>query len=585
MKYFFPLLFALVITGCRQAPENDDAAFLALLDRIWEWNLEVHPEMGTYKGIPGTEDRWTDRSLEAIEARKQKTHYWFEQLQKLEGLSLSPARRLEYELLIDSYERSIEGQQFPFEWLAINQMGGVQHGPASTLKMMSRTSVEDYGHILARLEKLPEVVDQTRTLLRIGLEKKVTPPRIVLRDVPNQIAVYLEDDIIANPLWVPFQEMPEDVSAEEADPIRAQARSLILGPVRDAYRKLHRFLVEEYLPNALEEVGIDELPDGGRWYAYMVQSSTTTDFSPAEIHEIGKNEVARIHEEMLALAQKNGHPDIRGYDRELRDNPEYDFASKEDLLKEYRALCKRIDATLAQFIGTLPRLPYGIELIPEHAEKSAPAAYYQAGAIRTGRPGIFYVNGYNLPDRAAWEMEALALHETVPGHHLQIARAQELEDKHELLKGMGYTAYAEGWALYCEKLGREMGFYQTDATEFGRLNFEIWRAIRLVVDTGLHSMNWSRQQAIDYFLKYSAKDGKDIEVEVDRYLVWPAQALSYKIGELRFLALREIAEAELGDHFDIREFHDILLGKGALPLDILEEQVRSWIEKKASESH
>jgi len=314
----------------------------------------------------------------------------------------------------------------------------------------------------------------------------------------------------------------------------------------------------------------------------VVKNSTTTDLTPATIHQLGLDEVERIHGEMAALAAANGYPDLSAYIDHLQNDPRYFFDTKEELLQAYRAFAKQLDATLVRFFSTLPRLPYGIELIPEYKEASAPAAYYQPGSARARRPGIFYVNGYNLPGRPSWEMEVLAIHETVPGHHLQIALADELEGRHDVARNLHYTAYSEGWALYCEKLGSEMGFYQSDAARFGRLNFEMWRAVRLVVDTGLHALDWDRQQAIDFFSRYTAKSQKEIEVEVDRYLVWPGQALTYKIGELKMLELRARAEAAFGDAFDIREFHDVILGSGALPLSVLEEEVDQWIRSKAS---
>ena len=350
-----------------------------------------------------------------------------------------------------------------------------------------------------------------------------------------------------------------------------------------AYDRLYDFFTKEYLPGARKTIGTDALPNGKAWYAYDVRASTTTNMTPEEIHELGLSEAKRIRAEMdKVIADVKFQGSFDDFTKFLRTDPQFYYTKPEDLLAGYRDIAKRIDPELPRFFGTLPQLTYGVRAVPGYAEKSAPTAYYQGGSMKAGRPGWFFANTFNLPSRPKWQMECLTLHEAVPGHHLQISIAQELTGLPEFRKYEGYTAYVEGWALYCETLGNEMGFYKDPYSKFGQLTFEIWRADRLVVDTGMHAMGWSRQQAIDYMKANTGQDDFSATVEVDRYIVWPGQALAYKIGQLKIRQLRTYAEHELGDKFDIRTFHDTVLRNGALPLDVLESLVKEWVaEQKA----
>jgi prolyl oligopeptidase len=356
--------------------------------------------------------------------------------------------------------------------------------------------------------------------------------------------------------------------------------------VLPALRKFREFVNATYLPGARETIGMSALPDGEAWYALDAHSSTTTDLTPKEIHEIGEREVARIEEEMAALRKALGFKgDKKAFGEFLRKDPQFYYTSGDELLAAYRDICKRIDPELPRFFGRLPRLTYGVKPVPDYAADAKPTAYYEPGSAEAGRAGAFFANTMHLDQRPKWQMEVLALHEAVPGHHLQIALAQELDEKPELLRERSYTAFIEGWALYCEGLGKEMGCYSDPYSDYGRLNFEIWRAVRLVVDTGIHAFGWSRQQAIDYFREHTAMSDYNIKVEVDRYIVWPGQALAYKIGQLKISDLRKRAEVALGTRFDIRGFHDAVLGQGAVPLDVLEKQVDDWIAReKAAKS-
>ncbi|MGH9362417.1 MAG: DUF885 domain-containing protein, partial [Thermoanaerobaculia bacterium] len=380
------------------------------------------------------------------------------------------------------------------------------------------------------------------------------------------------------PLLEAFKELPESIPAAEQERLRREAAEAYRTRVRPAYEKLHDYLVKTYIPGCREAIGMNALPDGQAWYAFNAKQSTTTDLTPQQIHELGLSEVERIRAEMDKVIAASG---FKGSFQEflafLRTDPQFFFQKPEDLIAAYRDVAKRADPELIKLFGKLPRLPYGVVPVPAYAEKSQTTAYYNAGSLDAGRPGYFYANTYDLKSRPKWEMEALTLHEAVPGHHLQIAIAQELEDVPEWRRYQGYTAFVEGWGLYAESLGEEMGFYKDPYSKFGQLTYEIWRAIRLVVDTGMHSLGWSRQQAIDYFKQNAGKAEHDITVEVDRYIVWPGQALAYKIGELKIKELRAQAEKALGPKFDRRAFHDQVLGNGAVPLAVLEANIDEWI--------
>jgi uncharacterized protein (DUF885 family) len=436
--------------------------------------------------------------------------------------------------------------------------------------------------MIARLEAVPVIVEQTIGLLREGARRGLTPPRITLRDVPQQILNQIAEPEQAAPLR-PFRSLPDAVPETERARLRAAASRAYAERAVPAFRRLHQFIEDEYLPAARDTIAMSALADGEAWYAFSVRQSTTTDLTPQEIHAIGLSEVARIRAEMDRLMAETGFEGgLAVFMDFLRTDQRFFFDRREDLLVAYRDIAKRADPELARLFGKLPRLPYGVVAVPSYAEKSQTTAYYEPGSPAAGRPGRFYANTYDLRSRPIWEMEALTLHEAVPGHHLQIALAQELEDVPEFRKHGFYTAFVEGWGLYAESLGQEMGFYTDPYARFGQLTYEVWRAIRLVVDTGMHALGWSRDQAIRYFEENAGKAEHDILVEIDRYIVWPAQALAYKIGELKIKELRAWATAQLGAGFDLRAFHDQVLGSGALPLDVLEAKIRRWVQTTQS---
>ncbi len=551
-----------------------------LFDRIWDWQLNSFPEFATYVGVPGHDDRWTDLSPEAIAQRQRAQRQFLADLQAIAPSALDTDARLDRELVQRNLQTSIEGFQFQSEVLAINQLGGVHQNVPQLLASMPANSVGDYENMLARLRAVPLLVEQTRALLERGLAAGITPPQITLREVPQQVRNLITEKAADSPILNPFAQIPDEIPAKARARLRREAEQVLVADVYPAYRNLLAYLEAAYLPGARKTIGQSAMPNGKQWYAYNARYHTTTDLTPKQIHEIGLAEVERIRAEMEQIIRDlEFDGSFAEFAEFLRTDPQFYFETPAALLNAYRAICKRADPELVRLFGKLPRLPYGVKPVPSYNEKSTTTAYYEPGSLTAGRPGYFFANTYDLAARPSWEMEALSLHEAVPGHHLQIALAQELEETHDLLKHNFYTAFVEGWGLYAESLGDEMGFYTSPYSRFGRLTYEIWRAIRLVVDTGIHSLGWSREQAIDFFKQNAPKAEHDIIVEVDRYIVWPGQALAYKIGELKIQELREYAKHELGPAFDIRAFHDQVLVRGAMPLGVLEQRIRDWVER------
>ncbi|MBI2969396.1 MAG: DUF885 domain-containing protein [Gammaproteobacteria bacterium] len=552
------------------------------MDLYWNWQLDVYPELATWYGEPGDHGRWTDNTPEAMEQRRGFERKLLAAAGRVEAAALSPVRQLEGELFLDDLRLTVEGFDYPDELMPLNQMGGVQQDVPDLLAMMPVRNGEDYEFILRRLAGAPKLVEETLHWLEQGLAKGVTPPKVTLRDVPSQIQNLLTEDPFDSALLDPFRSRPEAIDAAAWDAVRKQAAALYRERIAPAYRGLRDYLVGTYLPAARETIGLGALPDGAAWYAYRARRYTTTDLTPEQIHALGRSEVRRIRAEMERISRETGYKgSFEEFTQFLRTDPRFFHATAEDLIREYRDIAKRADAELPKLFGTLPRTPYGVIPIPDYAAQSQTTAYYRPGTLKGGRAGYFFANTYALDTRPRWEMEALTVHEAVPGHHLQISIAQELEDVHPLRRHSGYTAFVEGWGLYSESLGEEMGFYRDPYSKFGQLTYEMWRAIRLVVDTGMHAMGWSRDQAIEFFKANSAKTEHDIVVEIDRYIVWPGQALAYKIGELKLKELRAYARARLGENFDIRRFHDRVLEAGAVPLNVLERRIKAWVAESA----
>ena len=560
---------------------TDSQRFNEIIDMAYEYTMLSYPEFATFLGDPRGQDRWSDDSEAVARQREQDDETLLTALENINRKALTPGEQVNYDLLYDSQKRDIEGHQFPGEFMPLNQMGGVQQDIARMMTMTQPKNAADYSNMIARLEKTPEVIDQTIAWMRKGLEAGITPPAITLRDVPQQIRNQLVDEADKSPMLGAFQKFPASVDSLQQESLKKQATAAFSEKIAPAFEKLLAFVENEYIPAARDTIAMRDLPNGEAWYAYNVKQRTTTDLTPEQIHKIGLSEVKRIRGEMEVVIESSGFDGtFKEFLEFLRTDPQFYHETKEDLLREYRDIAKRADPELMKLFGKLPRTPYGVIPVPTYAEKSQTTAYYQRGSVQAGRPGNFFANTYALDTRPRWEMEALTLHEAVPGHHLQLALQDELEDVPWFRRVGGYTAYTEGWGLYSESLGVEMGFYKDPYSKFGQLTYEMWRAIRLVVDTGMHHLGWTRQQAIDYFMENAGKQEHDVIVEVDRYIVWPGQALAYKIGELKIKELRAFATDELGEDFDIRAFHDEVLGKGAVPLSVLDANVRSWVEEQ-----
>ena len=494
---------------------------------------------------------------------------------------LTTQEKLSYELLLRDLDIEVEGQQFPAELLAISQMEGVQQIVPDTLNFMPHESVEDYDTLLQRLRAVPRLVDQTIALLKQGVDAGVVQPGAALSDLPSQILGLVPEQPATTPLLNHFRSFPIAFSAIDKNRLRDEANEVYRQRIRPAYLRLHKFLVNEYLPNAQADLRRSALMNGAAWYAYRVKVETTTTLTPQEVHKVGLREVARIREAMEKLPDEAKFAGtFSEFKRFLQTDSQFFYQDRESFLAGYREITKRIDPELPRFFGKLPRLPYGVKATPTYAENSAPDAIYEYGSWKSGRAGYFVANTSHLETRPKWEMPALTLHEAVPGHHLQISLAQEMDSVPEFRKYLLYTPFVEGWALYAESLGYELGSYRNAYEKYGALSYEMWRASRLVVDTGLQTMGWSRQQSIDYIVSTTGTDERNSAPEVDRYLVWPGQALAYKIGELKIKELRSEAEKRLGSHFDLRKFHDFILSHGAIPMNVLERVTQEWIEQQ-----
>ena len=586
----------LLAIGCAaQSPNSNNRAEDALraqLDEDWRYWMTQYPELATAYGYPGQNMRWTDYSQPAIGARADYLKKSLDRLKEIDRAQLSAEPQVNYDLYRDLLDTAMKGLEFHNDAIPIksviphnllmpvNQLEGIQQDIPRAFAMMPAETREDYENIVLRLERVPALVDQTIAMMEQGLASKMTPPKITFRDVPDQVKAQIFEDPIKSPMLEAFTKIPAAFSDAGRIRLKDRAVAAYQQAVRPALEKLHDFLAARYLSQCREATDAASLPNGAAQYLYNVKWHTTSDKTPQEIHEIGLREVKRIRSEMdRVMAAAGFQGNYEDFKKFLRANPQFYFTDAASLLAAYRDIAKRADPELARFFGHLPQTPYGVKPVPDAIAPSQTTAYYDPGSLAAGRGGFMFANTYKLESRPKWEMEALTMHEAVPGHHLQISIAQELQDLPDFRKNSSYTAFVEGWGLYSESLGEEMGFYKDPYSKFGRLTYEMWRAIRLVVDTGLHSMGWTRDQAIDFFREYAAKTDQDIVVEVDRYIVWPGQALGYKMGQLKIRELRTQAEQQLGPRFDIRQFHDVVLGHGAVPLDVLERQVNHWVSR------
>lgn len=578
----FVLSFSQPVTGQTTDSEEPAARVLhKLFEEEWERTLRENPTMASRLGDRRYNQNWDDLSEPAIAESAQKTREALQRLRAIDVQSLSPADRLNFRLFEREYETRVAEQPFNLHLLPLTQRGGIQD-ENSLAELLSFDSVRDYDDWIARLNAFPAYMDQTIALMRKGMAAGMLHPRVVMKRVPAQIRRQLVESPKDSLYFEPFRNFRAELSEPEQTRLRQEAVTAIRAHILPAYGKFLAFFENEYLPASFAAVGCWQRPDGQNMYAQLARKFTTTDLTPQQIHDIGLSEVARIRASMEEIRQQVGFEgSLQEFLVHLRTDPQFFYKDPNDLLEAYRECCRRIDPLLPQLFRTLPKIPYEVVAIPAQMAPDTTTAYYQRPSADGVRPGGYYVNLYRPQDRPRYEIEALSLHEAVPGHHFQIALAMELKDVPEFRRYGGYTAFIEGWGLYSEKLGEELGLYTDPYSKFGQLTYEMWRAVRLVVDTGMHSLKWTRQDAIDVFTANTAKPMLDIENEVDRYIAWPGQALAYKIGELKIRELRARAERVLSDQFDVRDFHEIVLRDGAVPLDILEQNVDAWISDAA----
>jgi uncharacterized protein (DUF885 family) len=551
-----------------------------LFEAGWERNLRENPDLATYLGDGRYDDKWPDLTPAALERSHAADRETIAAVDRIAPESLDEGDRLNRDLFRRLYADAIDGYDFGGRFLPLDHMDGLQTAD-QLVELLPFATVKDYENWIARLNGFGALADQNIALMREGVAKRLVQPKVIMQRVPAQIAKQLVSDPIASPFYVPFRNMPDSVPAAEQTRLRAAAKAAIAGTVLPAYQRFEGFFTREYLPAARDSVGLRELPRGEQWYQQRIRWYTTTDLTADEIHDIGQREVARIRAEMQRIVDKVGFKgSLEDFMQFLRTDARFRYTDPKQLLQAYLAMSKRIDPLLPQYFGRLPRMPYGVRPIPDHIAPDTTTAYYQSPSIDGRRAGYYYVNLYKPEERPTYEIPVLSIHEAVPGHHLQIALAQELGELPMFRRDYELTAFVEGWGLYSESLGEEMGLYADPYDKFGQLTYEMWRAVRLVVDTGMHHKRWSRQQAIDFFKANAAKTELDIINEIDRYIAWPGQALAYKIGELKIKELRDRAKSKLGDKFDIREFHDVVLRQGAVPLDVLEQIVDEWLAQQ-----
>ncbi|MGA8303343.1 MAG: DUF885 domain-containing protein [Thermoplasmata archaeon] len=575
---------------------NATREFRAFLDRDWKQWLEEAPEVATAVGFPGLNDRWNDDSEAGIAGRRHHLAVSLQKLDRFDRGSLAESERLTHDLYRDLLVTAEQGVQFgndafPFRLgsphstrTPLNQLEGVHLSAADIGDIQPLDTVRDYEDLLSRLETFPTAVDQNMELLEAGRAQGFTPPKITLVGVPKEIGDQMPSDPASSPVLKPFQNFPVGIGTADRERLADRAARAYLERIVPALRKLQQYLEVTYLPQCREAIAASALPNGSAHYAFLVKWQTTTDLTPQQIHEIGLGEVRRLRAEMDELIRNIGFTGtFAEFNHFVRTDPRFFYRSADELLDGYRVIAKKIDPALGRVFGRLPRSPYGVLPVPDYRAPTAPGAYYIPGAPATGRPGYFYANTYKVGVRPRWEMEALTAHEAVPGHHLQLSLAQEPDDLPSFRRETGYTAFVEGWGLYAESLGEELGLYRDPYSKFGQLTFDMWRSIRLVVDTGMHALGWTRDQALQFFRDNAGMSDQAIRVEVDRYIVWPAQALAYKIGQLKIRELRTLAEQRLGDRFDVRAFHDTVLARGSLPLGELTIRVGQWIESRAEQ--
>lgn len=563
------------------AVEQDNPAeqLHQLFEEDWEYRLQQYPLFATFVGVHTYNDKLPDVSIETKKWELEQEKKFLARLQSINRDALNDTDQLNYDIFEQVRKRQINELEHQAYLIPIMSFMGFHTYFLRLPDYMPLQTMEDYRDYISRLNGFHQFSRQHIKVMTTGLNEGYSLPKVVAKDIPSMVEPNIVEDPTESILYIPFEEFPDRFNESEQKKLREAGTAAIDTSVVPGFEAFHSFLTDTYIPEARETIAATDMPNGQEYYEHKVRHHTTLDRSPEEIHTTGKQEVKRIRKQMMEIAEQEGYEDFDSFVEFLRNDEQFYANSEEELLKETSYILKRLDGQLPKFFNTLPRMPYGIKEIPDYQAPQAAAAYYQGPAGDGTRAGFFYINTHDLSGRPLYDIEAIALHEAVPGHHLQLALQQELENMPEFRRYARFTAYTEGWALYSEYLGQEMGIYDDPYSKFGRLSAEMKRALRLVVDTGIHAMGWSRQQAIDYIFDNSAVSETEIINEVDRYISWPGQALAYKMGELKIRSLRQRAEEALGDQFDLRQFHDVILLNGGLPLPVLEDEVDRYIDE------
>ncbi len=557
-----------------------------LFEEEWQYRLQTNPMMA--RGMGETVENLTlpDMSLESLAAHARFYEAMLEKLNAIDTKNLTTEAMVNYQIFRDQVSNQIAEFNYGMYQIPFNSDSGFYSALARAQNNFNFETIEEYQQYLQLLESWPNYVKQQMTHMQMGLDRGFTQPQAILSTLPDRVYSYITDDIGESVFYRPFKRFPDAISAADKQRLEQQAKSVISNSVNAGYQSLGDFFKEVYIPNAKTSIGASELPQGRAFYENRIRHYTTLEMTADEIHQIGLNEVARIRSEMESIIKKTEFDGtFADFLQFLRTDPRFYAKTEEQLLEKASRIAKRADAALPAFFKHLPRTPYGVEPVPKELAPNYTTGRYVRASRNGKRPGYYWVNTYALDKRPLYELEALSLHEAVPGHHLQIALNQELDNLPNFRQYSYLSAFGEGWGLYSEWLGIEMGFYQNPYSDFGRLTYEMWRAVRLVVDTGMHAMGWSREKALAYLADNTALSLHNVRTEIDRYISWPGQALSYKIGELTIKRLRADAEKQLGNAFDIRDFHDVVLRHGAVPLNVLEQNVANYISDTLNPSN
>ncbi len=559
---------------------NPSSRLHQLIQEEWEFRLKENPLFATFCADYRYNDRLPSMTLADFERRAEKARSFLKDLQAIDRSSFSSSDQLNASIFEQVLRDQLSEFGFNTHLMPITKVSGLHSSFPDMPDVTPFNTAADYEAYTRRLEGFHEYMQAHITLMRAGMQQGYTPPLCTLQGIEDTLRPHIVQDPSQSMLAKPYQTLPGGIGPAEAGKIRENGLQAILKSVVPGYQSLLDFMTQEYLPAARTGIAASELPDGKAYYAFCVRRFTTLDLTAEQVHQTGLQEVKRIRAEMQALIQRTGFQgDFQAFLRFLRSDPRFYVNTPEALLEKTALILKRMDGELPRLFKKLPRTPYGIRPVPDFSAPFNTTAYYFPLTGDGETAGFYYVNTYDLKSRPLYEMEALSLHEAVPGHHLQLALQQEMKDVPPFRRFGDVTAFIEGWALYAERLGLEVGFYQDPYSDFGRLTYEMWRATRLVVDTGMHALGWSRQQAIDFMAENSALSLLNITNEVDRYISWPGQALAYKTGELKIRELRQYAEKALGSRFDRREFHDVVLENGGIPLDMLDAIVKAWVSK------